>query len=244
LAVVGIAVGTAILPSLSRQVRLGDDDGARHTQNRGLELALFLTLPAAVGLGVTAWPIMTVLFQRGAFGPIEAQATAAALAAYSAGLPAFVLIKVMTPGFFARHDTATPVKIAFVAMATNLVLTLGLGLGLPFGHVGVATATSVAGWVNALSLMVVLHRRGHFRLDARSKRAIPRIVAATIGMGIVLWLLDEACQPFYVGHFLVRSAALIAVIAVGALVFFALALALGAVSRHEIKQRLALTRRP
>jgi putative peptidoglycan lipid II flippase len=93
-------------------------------------------------------------------------------------------------------------------------------------------------------LMVVLHRRGHFRLDARSKRAIPRIVAATIGMGIVLWLLDEACQPFYVGHFLVRSAVLIAVIAVGALVFFALALALGAVSRHEIKQRLALTRRP
>ena len=125
---VGIAVGTAILPSLSRQVRLGDDEGARDTQNRGLELALFLTLPSAVGLGVTAWPIMTVLFQRGAFGPVEANATASALAAYAAGLPAFVLIKIMTPGFFARHDTATPVKVAVAAMATNLVLTVGLGL--------------------------------------------------------------------------------------------------------------------
>ena len=244
LAVVGIAVGTAILPSLSRQVRLGDDAGASHTQNRGLELALFLTLPAAVGLGVTAWPIMTVLFQRGAFGPVEAQATASALAAYAAGLPAFVLIKVMTPGFFARHDTATPVKIAFAAMGTNLVLTLALGLALPFGHVGVATATSAAGWVNALSLMAVLHRRGHFRLDARSKRAIPRIAMATAIMGVVLWLLDEACRNFYAGHFLIRSATLIAVIALGALVFFAAALALGAVSRHEIKQRLVLTRRP
>ena len=111
-----------------------------------------------------------MLFERGAFGPVEANATAAALAAYAAGLPAFVLIKVMTPGFFARHDTATPVKVAFAAMATNLVLTVVLGLVLPFAHVGVATATSIAGWVNALSLMVLLHRRGHFTLDARSRR--------------------------------------------------------------------------
>ncbi|HEX4192076.1 MAG TPA: murein biosynthesis integral membrane protein MurJ, partial [Stellaceae bacterium] len=191
LAVVGIAVGTAILPSLSRQVRLGDNEGAKTTQNRGLELALFLTLPSAVGLGVAAWPIMSVLFERGAFGPVAANATAAALAAYAAGLPAFVLIKIMTPGFFARHDTATPVKVAIAAMITNLVLTVLLGLVLPFGHVGNASATSIAGWVNALSLMVLLHRRGHFTLDARSRRIVPRIIAASAGMGVLLWLMDR-----------------------------------------------------
>jgi putative peptidoglycan lipid II flippase len=243
LAVVGIAVGTAILPSLSRQVRLGDDDGAKETQNRGLELALFLTLPAAVGLGVAAWPIMTVLFQRGAFGAVEANATAAALAAYAGGLPAFVLIKVMTPGFFARQDTATPVKVAVVAMATNLVLTLALGLALPFRHVGIASATSIAGWVNALSLMVLLHRRGHFTLDARSRRIVPRIIAASAGMGVLLWLLNELVAPLYAATFVARSAALIVVIAIAVVAFFVLALVFGAADWREITQRLSLLKR-
>jgi len=244
LAVVGIAVGTAILPSLARQLRLGDEKGAQHTQNRGLELALFLTLPAAVGLGVAAWPIMTVLFQRGAFGPTEANATAAALAAYAAGLPAFVLIKVMTPGFFARHDTATPVRIAVVAMGTNLILTLLLGLALPFGHVGVATATSAAGWVNALSLMVVLHRRGHFSLDERSRRVVPRILAAALGMGVVLWGADQACAPLFASQFVTRTLALALAIGFGATIFAVLAVLTGAAQWREIAARLALTGRP
>lgn len=243
LAVVGIAVSTAILPSLSRQVRLGDDAGAQHTQNRGLELALFLTLPSAVGLGVAAWPIMTVLFQRGAFGPIAANATAAALAAYAGGLPAFVLIKIMAPGFFARHDTATPVKVAFAAMGTNLVLTILLGLVLPFHHVGVAAATSIAGWVNALSLMVLLHRRGHFTLDARSRKVVPRILAAALGMGALLWLMDAACAPLYAGAFVPRTFTLMVVIAVAAVVYFILALLFGAAEWREIKQRFALAGR-
>jgi putative peptidoglycan lipid II flippase len=240
LAVVGIAVGTAILPSLSRQVRLGEDGAARHTQNRGLELALFLTLPSAVGLGVAAWPIMTVLFQRGAFGPVEANATASALAAYAGGLPAFVLIKVMTPGFFARQDTATPVKIAFAAMATNLVLTVLLGLVLPFHHVGIASATSIAGWVNALSLMVMLHRRGHFTLDARSRRVVPRILAAAAGMGALLWAMNVACASLYAGAFVERTLALMVVIAIAVAAFFVLALLFGAAEWREIKQRFAL----
>ena len=108
LGVVGIAVGTAILPPLSRQVRLGHAADAVATQNRGVELALLLTLPAAVALAVLAQPILSVLFQRGAFGPADAAATAAALAAYAAGLPAFVLVKVLAPGFLRapRHRDA------------------------------------------------------------------------------------------------------------------------------------------
>lgn len=243
LAVVGIAVGTAILPALSRQVRMGEDDAARHTQNRGFELALFLTLPAAVGLGVAASPLMTVLFERGAFGPVAAQATAAALAAYAAGLPAFVLIKVMTPGFFARQDTTTPVKIAFVAMGTNLALTILLGLVLPFRHVGIASATSIAGWVNALSLIAMLHRRGHFKLDARSRRVLPRILAASAGMGALLWFMDHACARFFGGAFVERTLTLMAVIAVAIAAYFALALLFGAAEWGEIKRRLVLAGR-
>src|SRR5205814_2511303 len=159
LGVVGIAIGTAILPPLSRQVQTRDAAGAAATQNRGVELALLLTLPAAAGLVVLAQPILAVLFERGAFGPAEAAATAAALAAYAAGLPAFVLVKVLAPGFFAHQDTATPVKVAIAAMSTNLVLTLVL---MQFwAHVGIAIALSAAGWLQAITLLVLLERRGH-----------------------------------------------------------------------------------
>src|SRR5207248_874191 len=108
---------------------------AAATQNRGVELALLLTLPAAAALIVLAQPILSVLFQRGAFGPAESEATAAALAAYAAGLPAFVLVKVLAPGFYAHRNTATPVRVAVAALALNLALTLVL---MPFlAHVGV-----------------------------------------------------------------------------------------------------------
>ena len=125
------------------------------------------------GARVLAQPILAVLFQRGAFGPADTAATAAALAAYAAGLPAFVLVKVLAPAFFARHDTATPVKIAVAAMAVNLALTLLLMQFL--AHVGIALATSCAGWLNALTLLALLVRRGHFRLDARARRNLPRV---------------------------------------------------------------------
>lgn len=193
LGVVGIAIGTAILPPLSRQLRLGEDAAAIATQNRGLELALLLTFPAAMALAVLAQPILAVLFQRGAFGPTDTAATAAALAAYAAGLPAFVLVKVLAPAFFARHDTATPVRIAIAAMAVNLALTLILMQFL--AHVGIALATSVAGWINALALLAMLVRHRHFAFDCRARRNLPRIAAAALGMGAILVVLRSALHP-------------------------------------------------
>src|ERR1700731_1364207 len=184
LGVVGIAVGTAILPSLSRQVRLGHAADAVDTQNRGIELALLLTLPAAGALALLAPPIFPVLSQRAPFAPADTAATAAALAAYAAGLPAFVLIKVLAPAFFARHDTATPVKVAVLAMAINLGLTLILMQFL--AHVGIALATTAAGWLNALMLLALLVRRRHFAFDGRARRNLPRVGAAALGMGVVL----------------------------------------------------------
>jgi putative peptidoglycan lipid II flippase len=218
LAVVGIAVGTAILPQLSRQLRQNDAAGANDTQNRGLELALLLTLPAAVALAVIAEPILAVLFQRGHFDAVATHATAQALAVYAAGLPAFVLIKVLAPAFYARQNTKTPVKIAAVAVIINLVLTIGLSA--PLLHVGNATATTVAGWFNALALGWMLHRAGHFSLDARARRRVPRIMLAAIGMGAVLWF----------------AGTLTALILLGLASFGALALAFGACELGEVKR--------
>jgi putative peptidoglycan lipid II flippase len=184
LGVVGTAVGTALLPMLSSQLKTDPAD-ALITHNRAIEAALLLALPAAAGLAALAEPIVTVLFVRGAFGLPEAKATAQAVAAYSLGLPAFVLVKALSPGFLAREDTATPVKLGMVAIAVNLALNLALMK--PFGHVGIALGTSIAAWVNAGLLWGTLGRRGHFALDARARRTLPKLVAVSAIMGGVVW---------------------------------------------------------
>jgi putative peptidoglycan lipid II flippase len=236
LGVVGIAVGTAILPPLSRQVRAGDSAGAAATQNRGVELALLLTLPAAAALIVLAQPILTVLFERGAFGPAEAAATAAALTAYAAGLPAFVLVKVLAPGFYAHRDTATPVKVAVAAVMLNFVLTLLLMQFL--AHVGVAIALSAAGWMQALVLLTLLSRHGHFRLDQRARGNIPRIAAAALGMAAILVGLRVLLAPALAGPAVLRLGALAALIAAGLFSFGGLVLGLGVTDWRELRGRL------
>jgi putative peptidoglycan lipid II flippase len=233
LGVVGIAVATAILPPLSRQVRAGDGAGAIATQNRGLELALLLTLPAATALAILALPILTTMFERGAFGPREASATASALIAYAIGLPAFVLVKVLAPAFFARHDTATPVKVAIVSLATNLLLTLVLMRF--FAHVGVAIALSAAGWLQAVLLLALLARRSHFHFDARARANLPRIALATLGMAIALLVSRAVLEPALAGATATRLAALAGLVAVGFLAFAALILLLGVTHWRELR---------
>jgi putative peptidoglycan lipid II flippase len=236
LGVVGIAVGTAILPSLSRHVRLGHLADGVATQNRGIELALLLTLPAAVALAVLATPILAVLFQHGAFSSADTAATAAALAAYAAGLPAFVLIKVLAPAFFARHDTATPVKIAVAAMAVNLSLTLVLMQFL--AHVGIALATTAAGWLNALMLLLLLMRRRHFAFDQRARRNLPRVGLAAIAMGAVLAMLRLALAPMLASPGMVPIAALAALVCGGLATFALLSLGLGLADWRVLLGRL------
>jgi len=237
LAVLGIAVGTAILPPLSRQVRLGDDAGAIVTQNRGLELALLLTLPAAVGLAVAAQPILLVLFQHGRFAAADTAATAPALAAYAAGLPAFVMVKVMAPGYFARQDTRTPVKIAAVTMAVNVALTIGLGS--LWAQTGIALALSLSGWVNALTLTAVLHRRGLFALDQRSRRSLPRMLLAALGMGALVLGLDYALAGPLAGPLALKLLALAGLVGGGLAGFALFALLLGVADWRELKRRLS-----
>jgi putative peptidoglycan lipid II flippase len=236
LGVVGIAVGTAILPPLSRQVRLGQIADAVATQNRGLELALLLTLPAAVALALLASPILSVLFQRGAFSAADTAATAAALGAYAAGLPAFVLVKVLVPSFFARHDTATPVKVAVSAMAANLCLTLVLMQFL--AHVGIALATTAAGWINSFTLLVLLIRRGHFRFDHRARRNLPRVGVAALGMGVILLLLRVALAPALAEPPIIRLGALAGLVGAGLASFAVFVLAFGVADWRGLLGRL------
>ncbi len=218
LGVVGVAVGTALLPLLSRQLRAGKNGEAMDSQNRAIEFALVLTLPAAVALMVLAEPVIVTLFQRGEFGSSQAAATATALAVYATGLPAYVLVKTLAPGFFAREDTLTPVKVAAFAMIANLILNLVL-MG-PFLHIGIAMATSVSAWLNAVTLAMILRRRGHLEVDARLRHRLPRIIMASAGMGIALMAGMKFAAALLAGGQLERAAGL-AVLVVGGLVSFA-----------------------
>ncbi len=234
LGVVGIAIGTALLPDLSRRLRGGDGAGAADSQNRALELSMLVTLPAAAALIAVPGPIVTVLFERGAFDATATARTAAATAAFAAGLPAFVLVKVLSPAFFAREDTTTPVKIAAASVAANIVLSLALVR--PFGHVGIAAATSVAAWLNAGLLARLIHRRRYFALDGGVRRRLPRIVLCAIALGLALWLAEWALADAFRGTLAVRVGALAALVAGGIALYGGLALAAGAASPADLRR--------
>ncbi len=236
LGVVGVAMGTALLPLLSRQLRAGDEAAAMTSLNRGLETALLLTVPAAAALMVMPWPVVSVLFERGAFDAGAADATAAALAAFATGLPAYVLVKVLAPGFFAREDTVTPVRYAVVAMAANIGLSLALMA--PLAHVGLAVATAVSAWLNAGLLAWGLRARGHFTLDARFKRRLPAILGASAIMGALLWPAAHFADPWLRGPLGLKVAALLALVVGGFIVFAVAAHLTGAARLSDLKQAL------
>jgi putative peptidoglycan lipid II flippase len=241
LGVVGVAVGTALLPLLSRQLRAGETEAASASMNRATEFALLLTVPAAVALVVIAHPVITVLFQRGAFDGAVSEATAWALIAYASGLPAYVLIKVFGPGFFAREDTVTPVKVAVLCVVVNF--GLNLALMRPLGHVGIAVATAISAWLNAVLLAVLLRRRFDHRFDhagdGRLRRAVPRIALAAVVMGLALWGGKELLATPLIGAEWTRAGALALLIAGGLMVYATAAICFGAVGLDDIRRRIS-----
>lgn len=211
--VVGVAVGTALLPLLSRQLRAGHLSAAHYSQNRALELALLLTLPAAVAMAVIAEPITTALFQRGAFDVDDARATAVTLMALAVGLPAYMLVKTLTPAYFARQDTRTPVKIAACTVVLNIALNLVLMW--PLLYVGIALATSLSAWANALALAVILYRRGFLKFDTRLSSRLPRTLAATAVMAGSLILVQWGLDDWLAGDQHQRIVALVLLVVIG-----------------------------
>ena len=189
LGIIGIAVGTVLLPELSRHLKGGRDIEARASQDQALFVAMILTMPAAIALMALAEPIVRVLFERGAFSVLATTQTAEALVAFAAGLPAFVLIRVLQPGFFAREDTLTPTLFAGVSVVINIAISLWLFPSLV--HVGIAIATSAAAWINVLMLGATLALRGYFRLSIAQWRGQFAILLIALIMGASLFLLAD-----------------------------------------------------
>ncbi|HZP99146.1 MAG TPA: murein biosynthesis integral membrane protein MurJ [Reyranella sp.] len=241
LGVVGIAIGTALLPLLSRQLRAGHSEAAMANQNRAIEFGFLFSLPAALALWQLAEPLIRILFERGKFGPDDTVRTAGALAALAIGLPAFVLVKALTPGFFARQDTKTPLYVAIVAISVNVALNAAFLFGTSLHQVGIALASSASGWLNALLLGGVLMRRGHLVPDTRLLSRGARIVAATAGMGLALWFTTVGLKPALAHQNLAGIAALAAVCVAGAVVYLLLGAALGVLRLSEL--RVVLRRR-
>lgn len=229
LGLVGVAMGVVLLPDLARRLRDGREDGALHAQNRALELSMLLTLPAAVALAVVGLPIIRVLiegvagevFSSSRFTAEDSVNTARALAAFAWGLPAFVLIKVLQPGFFARENTRTPMYFAGAQTAVNIVLSIVLFREI--GFVGIAIATTAGAWVNVALLAGTLWRHGHLKADERLRRRLPRIVLAGAILGVALAALHRALGPMFEGGLGLQLAALAALV-LGGMVVFGLAI--------------------
>lgn len=226
--VVGVALGTVLLPEMSRRLAANEPEKAAAAHNRAVELGLFLTLPCAALFVAVPQPIMQGLFQRGAFDFAAADAAARVLAVYALGLPAFILVRTFTPLFYARNDTATPVRATLISVAVNVAVKVALVLWLDFGVVGLAAGTVIASWVNLGCLALFAHRRDILFLGDRLKEYAPRIFAASLALGVAVFIADASLKEITdpLAHF--HKEAHLALIAVlSALVYGTASLMLG-----------------
>lgn len=246
LSVIGIAMGVVLLPDLSRRFRAGDAEGGRASLNRALEITTLLAAPAAAAFVSMPIFLADALFRdlpeailgASEFGAQDAAMTGRALAAFGAGLPAFVLVKILSPAFFAQEDTKTPMQFALFSIAINTVLAIGLFFWI--GFLGVAVATSFAAWLNAGMLAARLHARGLFAPDARLTSRGARIIVAAILMGAALAAAVARAQHFASALGGREWLVMLIFVLGGAIVYGGLCLALGAARLSELR---ALARR-
>lgn len=232
LGVFGIAIATVILPRLSQEHASADQAGFAKTMAWGIRLVLVLGVPAGVALCVLAEPILTTLFQYRAFSPEDTLKSALALRAYGLGVVAFMLVKVLAPGFFARQDTKTPVKIAIVAMTVNMVLNLVLIF--PLAHMGLALATSLSALLNATLLYFGLLRRGIYVHEAGGAWFLFFVLLSSGLMGLLLWWVTPATLVWFEASMLWRVSVLTGLVALGGGVYIAALLVLGVRPRQFI----------
>ena len=244
LGLVGVAIGIALLPRLSRAVASEDHQQQQASMDEALTLSMALTLPAAAALMAMPYFLIDGLFTRGAFLQFDAVNTAQTLVQFGWGVPAFVLIRILAPAFFARGDTKTPMKFALVSVAVNAGLAIGLfysGMGVP----GIAAAVSGAAWTNVLLLGGTLWRRGLYRPGAAALSRLARIAAAALGLAAVVGSA-ATLRPYIeapIGDLLAalglgfgaKEAALLLVTAAGGLTYVALAFATRAVTVAEVR---------
>ena len=243
LGVIGAAIGTAILPQVSRHVDIGEADKAARVQGQAADLAMLLCLPAALALAASALPLVSAIFEAGRFNARDAHFTALTLSLMALGLPAYVLVKVLTPGFYARRDTATPVKIALVVLVVNVILNFVLIWGLGLGIGGLAAAVAISSWLNCIILYAILHRRGHFRVEKWLANRILRQLLAAAGMVVAIFAIRTALHGWFDGSSAQRLAGVAAIVGGGMIVYFPLIWVLGGTDKEELKALLK-RRRP
>ena len=232
LGIIGIALSTAILPTLSKFVGGDNKEGADRIQSDAIELAMLLTIPAAVALAVCAEAFVTMIFQGGRFDLADAAATGQVLAALVMGLPAYVLVKVVVPNFYARSDTRTPVVAAFISLGVFIASSMAL-LG-SYGVVGIAFSSVIGAWINVGFLVVVLAQRGHYRIPGVLLLRIARQVLAAAAMGGALFYAQGLLTDWYSAGLFARLGALLVLVGAAAVVYFGIAFAVGAIDRGRI----------
>lgn len=237
LGVIGIAIGTALLPMMSRAIAAGRVDDTRNLFNRSFELALFLSLPAALALMVLSYPIISALFMHGAFDKSDAVLTAYVLTAYAAGLPPYIVAKVFSSAFYAYQDTKTPVKVSIISALVNLGGSLLLIQ--VFGVYGIAMATAIAGWVQLGLLWMIARSMDALRFDDRLKHTLPRVIVSAGAMLAVLLGLMMVLRGWIAGdvHHL-RIMALGILVACGGGAYAGVTLLTGAIRFADIRAAL------
>jgi len=233
LGIIGIALGTAILPAISRFIANDDKKGAQQVQSNAIELGMILTVPAAVGLFFAAQPLVSAFYYGGKFTLTDVDSTAAVVAMLVLGLPAYVLIKILTPGFFARKDTRTPVYTAVIALALNITLNIIL---IPvMGVSGLALAGAIAAWANCILLYIMLHYRGHYHLEGDLIFRMLRIAISAAAMGAAIHFLKPFGDAYYGGNAIERVVSIAILVGAGGIAYFMLAIATGAIDNKKIK---------
>jgi putative peptidoglycan lipid II flippase len=233
LSIIGTALGVAILPALSQAIARNDEAEAADVQARAFDLSMLLTLPATLALAVAAGPIIGALYQGGEYSVEAAVMTGNILAILVTGLPAYVLVKVLTPAFYARKDVKTPVTIAMAVLAAGIVANFIL---IPLmGIYSLATVTSASAWVNFLALFIILFVRGHFRMPGWLIGRLARQLIAAVAMAASLYGIRQMLDDWFFGSVLERAMGLGALVGVGGLVYFGIAWTIGGMDRQAIK---------
>ncbi len=233
LSIIGTALGTAILPSISRAIERRQDDRAADIQARAFDLAMLLTLPATLALSITAFPIIAALFQGGNYSVEDAAITGQVLAILVLGLPAYVLVKVLTPGFYARKDVKTPVYIAMSILAGSVVANFLL---IPLlGIYSLPAVTSAGAWLNFALLFLILGVRGHFRLPGWLVSRLARQLLAAVLMGGMLFVLQRLLGDIFTGGLAERAVGLTLIVGTGATVYFGVAWVIGGIDREDFR---------
>ncbi len=260
LGLIGIAFGVVLLPEISRKIKAKNLEGAQRSLHQGMQMAMLLALPAMVGIGVLAVPIIDVLFRSGEFTILNSQMAGHALIAFSIGCPAYIMARVVQPGYFAREDTKTPMRFTFVSAGVNILLCIlawfvmgnGLetvsewsGLNLRFMeplfggnslHVGCAIATTIAGWLNVLLLIRGLRRKGFINPDRIFWQKMVKMLISSVVMGLVIWVAAHLLHnQLFDGFRLLRALILGLIVSTGIVCYLLVAHITGAVKISELK---------